>query len=73
MFLENEILYGIPFPMSEEALKDDFVLPIGKAKIVHEGTDVTIVAYSRGVQLAIDAHEQLKKEGINAEVEDSLF
>jgi pyruvate dehydrogenase E1 component beta subunit len=68
VFLENEILYGTPFPVTEEVLKEDFVLPIGKAKIAKEGTDVTIVSYSRGVQLALEAHEQLKKENIRAEV-----
>lgn len=68
VFLENEILYGVPFPMPDEAMKDDFVIPIGKAKIAKEGTDITIVSYSRGVQLALEAHEQLQKEGINAEV-----
>lgn len=54
--------------MSEEALKEDFVLPIGKAKIERSGTDVTIVSYSKGVQLGLEAHEQLKKIGISAEV-----
>lgn len=68
VFLENEMLYGTPFPVTDEVMKEDFVLPIGKAKIQKEGTDVTIVTYSRGVQLALDAHEQLSKENINAEV-----
>uniref|UniRef100_A0A914QDS0 Pyruvate dehydrogenase E1 component subunit beta n=1 Tax=Panagrolaimus davidi TaxID=227884 RepID=A0A914QDS0_9BILA len=51
-----------------QVLKKDFVLPIGKAKIVKEGSDVTIVAYSYGVHLALEAHKQLKKENINAEI-----
>jgi len=68
VFLENELLYGVSFPMSEEALKEDFVLPIGKAKIERSGTDVTIVSYSKGVQMSLDAAEQLKSIGVNAEV-----
>merc|ERR1712159_975400 len=40
VFLENELLYGVEFPMSDEALKDDFLLPIGEAKIEKEGSDV---------------------------------
>ena len=68
-FLENEVLYGVQFPMSEEAMKDDFYLPIGKAKIEREGKDITFVAHSLGVQHAMDAAESLKKEeGVEAEV-----
>ncbi|TIA92348.1 hypothetical protein E3P99_00665 [Wallemia hederae] len=68
-FLENEVLYGVSFPMSEEAMKDDFYLPIGKAKIEREGKDITFVAHSLGVQHALDAAQTLKEqEGIEAEV-----
>jgi pyruvate dehydrogenase E1 component beta subunit len=65
IFLENEILYGHTFdcPVSE-----DFVLPIGKAKIEREGTDVTIVAFSIMVDVALKAAETLAAEGISAEV-----
>jgi pyruvate dehydrogenase E1 component beta subunit len=67
--LENELLYGQTFPMSEAAQKNDFVLPIGKAKIERVGTDVTIVALSRTVGQSLIAAENLqKKYGINAEV-----
>lgn len=69
--MENEILYGVPFPVSSEVLEDDFVLPIGKAKIELEGNDVTIVSFSKGVQNALEAAEELKSLRINAEV--SLF
>uniref|UniRef100_A0A914PE92 Pyruvate dehydrogenase E1 component subunit beta n=1 Tax=Panagrolaimus davidi TaxID=227884 RepID=A0A914PE92_9BILA len=68
IFLGNHRIYDSPFSITQKVLKKDFILPIGKAKIVKEGSDVTIVAYSYGVQLALEAHEQLKKENINAEV-----
>jgi pyruvate dehydrogenase E1 component beta subunit len=66
--LENELLYGVSFPVSKEAQDKDFLLPIGKAKIMKQGTDVTIVAFSRMVGVAIEAATALSKEGINAEV-----
>jgi pyruvate/2-oxoglutarate/acetoin dehydrogenase E1 component len=68
VFLENEMLYGVSFPMSAEAMSDDFVLPIGKCKIEREGSDVTIVAHSKMVGHSLEAAELLAKEGINAEV-----
>ncbi|KAI8984347.1 thiamine diphosphate-binding protein [Mycotypha africana] len=66
--LENELEYGVSYPMSQEALSDDFVLPIGKAKIEREGTDITIVSHSRPVGFAMKAAELLAKNGISAEV-----
>lgn len=66
--LENELLYGVSFPVSEEAQSKDFVLPIGKAKIMKEGSDVTIVAFSRMVGVALEAAAELAKDGISAEV-----
>ncbi|GAO52712.1 hypothetical protein G7K_6783-t1 [Saitoella complicata NRRL Y-17804] len=67
--LENELMYGISFPLSAEAQKDDFVLPIGLAKVEREGTDITFVAHSKCVQDCLDAAEKLEKEeGIKAEV-----
>lgn len=66
--MENELCYGISFPVEDEVLKDDFVLPIGKAKIEHEGKDITIVACGIGVKLALEAADQLKTIGVNAEV-----
>lgn len=66
--LENELLYGVSFPVSEEAQSKDFVLPIGKAKIMKEGSDVTIVAFSRMVGVALEAAAKLAKDGIDAEV-----
>ena len=67
IFLENEILYGQSFEVPKV---DDFVVPIGKARIARDGTDVTIVAYSRGVAYALEAAEALAEEGIEAEVID---
>jgi len=68
VFLENEMLYGMEFPMSAEALDKDFMLPIGKAKIEREGTDVTIVSYSLGVKKSLEAAEELAKMGVSCEV-----
>uniref|UniRef100_A0A914WAP2 Pyruvate dehydrogenase E1 component subunit beta n=2 Tax=Plectus sambesii TaxID=2011161 RepID=A0A914WAP2_9BILA len=68
VFLENELLYGVSFPMSDEALGEDFVIPLGKAKIEREGSDVTLVSHSKGVKLALDAAEELEKLGVHAEV-----
>ncbi|OJD39958.1 pyruvate dehydrogenase e1 component subunit beta [Diplodia corticola] len=67
--LENELLYGLSFPVSEEVQKDDFVLPFGKAKIERPGKDLTIVTLSRCVGQSLAAAEQLKqKYGVEAEV-----
>ena len=67
VFLENELLYGRSFEVPDVA---DYVLPIGKARIMREGTDVTIVSYSIGVGLALEAADTLAGEGIEAEVID---
>ena len=67
VFLENELLYGQHFDVPE---MDDYVLPIGKARIVRPGKDVTLVSYSIGVGVALEAAQELMAEGINAEVTD---
>jgi pyruvate dehydrogenase E1 component beta subunit len=67
MFLENEILYGQTFPVPK---LDDYVVPIGKAKIVRPGSDVTLVAWSMGMNYALKAAEALARDGIEAEVID---
>ncbi len=67
IFLENEILYGHSSPVPK---LDDFVLPIGKARIVRAGNDVTIIAWSMGMSYALHAAEELAKDGIDAEVID---
>lgn len=68
IFLENELLYGESFPVSAECLDPSFCLPIGKAKIEREGKDVTITAFSKMVGYALQAAQELEKEGISAEV-----
>ena len=67
VFLENELLYGQHFDVPQV---EDYVLPIGKAKVVRPGKDVTLVSYSIGVGVALEAAQQLMAEGINAEVID---
>ncbi|KAE8218282.1 hypothetical protein CF319_g7814 [Tilletia indica] len=67
--LENEIMYGQSFSVSKEVLSEDFVIPIGKAKIERPGKDITIVSHSIGLNHALAAAETLKKEeGVEAEV-----
>jgi pyruvate dehydrogenase E1 component beta subunit len=65
IFLENEILYGQSF---ECPTADDFILPIGRAKVERAGTDVTLVGFSISVSLAMQAAEKLAEMGISAEV-----
>ncbi len=67
IFLENEILYGRSFDVPKG---DDFLIPIGKAKVVRPGSDVTIVSFGIGMTYALGAAEALAKEGIEAEVID---
>jgi pyruvate dehydrogenase E1 component beta subunit len=67
VFLENELVYGRSFELPE---LDDHVLPIGKARVMREGKDVTIVSYSIAVGFALEAAELLAGEGIDAEVID---
>ena len=67
VFLENELLYGRTF---EVPALDDYVLPIGKARVMREGSDVTIVSYSIGVGMALEAADRLAGEGISVEVVD---
>jgi pyruvate dehydrogenase E1 component beta subunit len=65
VFLEHEIMYGQSFDVPDDS---DFTVPIGKAKIMREGSDVTIVAFSRMVGHALAAAEELAAQGISAEV-----
>ena len=67
VFLEHEMMYGVEFDIPEV---DDWVVPIGKARVRREGKDVTITAHSRMVGLALKAAEELAAEGIEAEVID---
>merc|ERR1712071_522382 len=66
--LENEILYGAAFEMKDEDWdNEDFVIPFGQAKIEREGTDVTIVAFSIGCRISLEAAELLAQDGISVE------
>ncbi|MEL6411281.1 MAG: pyruvate dehydrogenase complex E1 component subunit beta [Pseudomonadota bacterium] len=67
VFLENEIVYGRSFEVPK---LDDFTIPIGKARIAREGTDVTIVSFGIGMSYAMEAAEKLAEDGISAEVID---
>lgn len=66
--LENEILYGVQFPMPDEAASKDFLVPIGKAKIERAGKHMTIVAHSRAVETALEGAKELAGKGIECEV-----
>jgi pyruvate dehydrogenase E1 component beta subunit len=67
VFLEHELVYGESFPVPSDP---EFIVPIGKARIAREGDRVTITAFSRMVKLALEAAEELAKDGISAEVID---
>lgn len=69
VFLENEMMYGVTFDTPEHVFDKDFVLPLNKAKVERQGTDVTITAFAKMVGFSLQAAEILQKEhGINAEV-----
>jgi pyruvate dehydrogenase E1 component beta subunit len=67
IFLENEMLYGHSFEVPK---LEDFVLPIGRARVLREGSDVTIVAFSLMVERALEAAAALAEAGVEAEVID---
>ena len=67
VFLEHELMYGDTMDVPDV---EDWVLPIGKAKVVRAGSDVTIVSYSRGVKFSLEAADKLAEQGISAEVVD---
>ncbi|GAB6033520.1 hypothetical protein CHUAL_013399 [Chamberlinius hualienensis] len=66
--LENELLYGLQFEVSDEVKSKDFLIPIGKAKIERPGTHVTLVAHSKAVGTSLDAAKELALAGIECEV-----
>lgn len=68
VFLENELMYGIPFEVSEEVKSKDFLLPIGKAKIERAGDRITLVSHSKSVGSCLDAAKELASSGIECEV-----
>ena len=67
VFLENELMYGVSFDVPK---MDNFVLPIGKARMVRQGSDVTIVSFSIGMKYATQATEKLAAEGVDVELID---
>src|SRR5690606_5630059 len=67
IFLENEMIYGQSFDMPDD---DDYTIPLGKAAVLREGTDVTITAFSLPVRSALAAADALAEKGISAEVID---
>lgn len=57
IFLESEILYNINYEVTDTVMDKDFTIPIGKAKILKEGSDVTIVGYQNGLRFCMEAAE----------------
>lgn len=68
VFLENEILYGQQFEVSDAINSTEHLIPIGKAKIERDGQHCTLVSHSRGVQICLDAAKELESENISVEV-----
>lgn len=68
MILEHELMYGVKFPMTDAAQSSDFVIPIGEAKIELEGTDVTLISFSKTVGLGLEAAAAMKEKGVSVEV-----
>lgn len=68
VFLENELLYGVAYDVTDDVLSKDFVLPIGKAKIEKPGSRITLVAHSKAVATCLDAAQELSASGIDCEV-----
>lgn len=66
--LENELMYGTSFDLSPEVMSADFVLPIGKAKVMREGSDITVCTHARMVGQALLAAKALQEKGISLEV-----
>uniref|UniRef100_A0A2P2HXA6 Pyruvate dehydrogenase E1 component subunit beta n=1 Tax=Hirondellea gigas TaxID=1518452 RepID=A0A2P2HXA6_9CRUS len=68
VFLENELMYNVVFPTTDEVLDPGFVVPIGKAKIERAGQHMTLVSHSKAVQMCLDAAEELAGIGVECEV-----
>ncbi len=66
--LENELLYGVSFPMSDAAQRDDFVVPIGQCKVEREGSDVTVISFSKPVGMALEVADTMAAKGVSVEV-----
>jgi pyruvate dehydrogenase E1 component beta subunit len=68
VFLENELMYGTAFEVSDEVMGKDYVIPIGKAKIEKVGEHVTLVSHSKGVQICLEAAKEISGAGVSCEV-----
>ena len=68
VFLENEMMYGVNFELSDEVMDKDFMIPIGKAKIMKQGKDITLVTFSRMTHVCLEAAKILANKGIDCEV-----
>ena len=68
VFLENELMYGTTFDVADDVVDSNFILPIGKAKVMRQGKDITLCAHSIGVGFCMGAADILAKEGISCEV-----
>jgi pyruvate dehydrogenase E1 component beta subunit len=68
VFLENELLYGVAFDVSDEVLSKDYTVPIGKAKIERAGDHITLVAHSKAVGTCLEAAKELASVGVECEV-----
>ena len=68
VFLENELLYGVAYPVTDQVVDKDLVLPIGKAKIQRPGQHCTIVTYSKAVEFPLEVANELAGKGIEVEV-----
>lgn len=68
IYLENELMYNVTFPTDAKCMDKDFLVPIGKAKIMKEGKDITIVSFSRAMHTVMAAVSELTKNGIDAEI-----
>lgn len=68
VFLENELMYGVAMPLTDEEQSSDYVIEIGKAKIEKEGSDVTIFTFSKPVGMALEVAAEFEAQGISVEV-----
>lgn len=68
VFLEHELMYGVEMPLTAEEASPDFLIPIGQARVEKQGSDVTVITFSRPVGRALEAAQQLEQEGISVEV-----
>jgi pyruvate dehydrogenase E1 component beta subunit len=68
VFLEHELMYGISFPMSDAAQSKDFLIPIGESRVERQGTDVTLITFSKEVGLALETADIMEARGLSVEV-----